>query len=145
MRPEVGKEGTIVKLTITDYFGNRVVLEPHVELYTVHDFMGKEMPGLAIELDFIDEEFGEPELYEVLTVSFGEFISLRNAAYIDTNNCGFASQLLEQGIARDTGLKKRSGFCEYPLWVFEESFLREIGGENYQKYIEAYDTYSPFC
>lgn len=68
--------------------------------------------------------------------------SLRNAAYIDTNNCYFAQQLLEQGIAKDTGLKKRSGFCEYPLWVFEEGFLREIGKENYEKYKAAYDTYA---
>lgn len=104
-----------MKYTITDYFGDRVELEPCLELYTVHDFMGKEMPGLAIQLYFIDEEFGEPELYEDLTVCFGEFISLRNAAYIDTNNCYFAQQLLEQGIAKDTGLKKHSGFCEYPL------------------------------
>ena len=69
--------------------------------------------------------------------------SLRNAAYIDTNNCYFAQQLLEQGIAKDTGLKKHSGFCEYPLWVFEEGFLREIGKENYEKYKAAYDTYAP--
>lgn len=132
-----------MKYTITDYFGDRVELEPCLELYTVHDFMGKEMPGLAIQLYFIDEEFGEPELYEDLTVCFGEFISLRNAAYIDTNNCYFAQQLLEQGIAKDTGLKKHSGFCEYPLWVFEEDFLREIGKENYEKYKAAYDTYAP--
>lgn len=94
-----------MKYTITDYFGDRVELEPCLELYTVRDFMGKEMPGLAIQLYFVDEEFGEPELYEDLTVCFGEFISLRNAAYIDTNNCYFAPQLLEQGIAKDTGLK----------------------------------------
>ena len=132
-----------MKYTITDYFGDRVELEPCLELYTVHDFMGKEMPGLAIQLYFFNEELGEPELYEDLTVCFGEFISLRNAAYIDTNNCYFAQQLLEQGIATDTGLQKRSGFCEYPLWVFEEGFLREIGRENYEKYKTAYDTYAP--
>ena len=132
-----------MKYTITDYFGDRVELEPCLELYTVRDFMGKEMPGLAIQLYFVDEEFGEPELYEDLTVCFGEFISLRNAAYIDTNICYFAPQLLEQGIAKDTGLKKHSGFWEYPLWVFEEDFLREIGAENYKKYIEAYNSYHP--
>ena len=132
-----------MKYTITDYFGDRVELEPCLELYTVRDVMGKEMPGLAIQLYFVDEEFGEPELYEDLTVCFGEFISLRNAAYIDTNNCYFAPQLLEQGIAKDTGLKKHSGFWEYPLWVFEEDFLREIGAENYKKYIEAYNSYHP--
>ena len=55
-----------------------------------------------------------------LTVSFGEFIGLKDSAYIDTNNCRFAQQLLDQGIAVDTGLRKSSGFCEYPLWGFQE-------------------------
>jgi len=33
---------------IKDYFETPVILEPRVELYTVYDFMGKELPGLAI-------------------------------------------------------------------------------------------------
>lgn len=36
---------------IKDYFETPVILEPRVELYTVYDFMGKELPGLAIVLD----------------------------------------------------------------------------------------------
>ena len=118
-------------LTITDCFGQRVSLKPRVELYRVHDFMGAKMPGLAIAL------------YTVGTDAFGEFIGLQNAAYIDTNNCYFARQLLDQGIAKDTGLTKRSGFCEYPLWIFKESFLREIGGENYRRYAKACEEYIP--
>ena len=38
-------------LEITDYFGTPVKLQPRVELYSVRDFMGREMPGLAIVLD----------------------------------------------------------------------------------------------
>lgn len=130
--------------TILDHFGQRIELTPHVELYRVYDFMGKEMPGLAIVLDTIDEETGTMEQFAVLTVSFGEFISLRNSAYIDVNNCWFAPQLVNQGIAKDTGLKKQSGYCEYPLWLFYPEFLEAIGGEQYQQYRAAYDTYSPF-
>ena len=81
--------------TIKDYFGREVVLRPRLELYSVCDFMGEEMPGIAIVLD--DDQSNEQ--YAVLTVSFGEFISLRNSAYIDVNNCPFASQLLKEGIA----------------------------------------------
>lgn len=132
-------------ITITDEFGQHVSLKPRLELYRVHDFLGAEMPGLAIILDMADGDSDAPEEYTVLTVSFGEFIALRNSAYIDTNNCRFAQQLLALGIARDTGLKKRSGFCEYPLWLFNADFLKEIGGENYEKYAAAYDAYaSPF-
>ena len=125
---------------ITDYFGNRVPLRPRVELYSVKEaLMGKEMPGLAIALDEVSDE---PDLqYAVLTVSFGEHIGIKNAAYIDTNNCSFARQLLDKGIAIDTGLTKNSGFCSYPLWVFDENFLREHGSENYEKYSEAFDEY----
>lgn len=124
-------------LEIKDYFGKPVSLTPRVGLYEVYDFMGKEMPGLAILLD--ETESGEP--YAVLTVSFGEFISVKNSAYIDTNNCRFADQLLDQGIAELTSFTKQSGFCTYPLWVFKEEFLQEIGGESYQKYSQAYDDY----
>ena len=62
----------------------------------------------------------------------------------DTNNCYFAGQLLQQGIAEDTGFSRHSGFCQYPLWRFKEEFLKEIGGENYQEYLRCYDEYMDF-
>lgn len=81
------------------------------------------------------------EPYACLTTSFGEFIGIKDSAYIDTNNCPFAEQLLEQGIAEPTGLSKTSGFCQYPLWIFKKEFLQEVGGENYQIYSKAFDQY----
>ena len=105
-------------LTITDWAGDRVSLEPKVELYSVRDFMGKELPGLAIVLDKVGGTPDEAEEYAVLTVSFGDFLSLKNGAYIDTNNCYFADQLLRQGIAEDTEFSRHSGFCQVsPLAV----------------------------
>ena len=130
-----------MKLEITDFLGKKVSLTPRVELYNVQNLLlGKEMPGLAVVLDKADDEFNDQ--YAVLTVSLGEFISIKNSAYIDTNNCPFAEQLLTQGIAESTGLTKTSGFCTYPLWIFKEDFLKEIGGENYQKYSDTFDEYS---
>lgn len=125
-----------MKLEIKNYFGETVELVPKVALYSVKDFMGKELPGLAVLLETTD---GYP--YADLTVSFGEFIGLKNCAYVDTNNCDFASQILEQGVARETGFHKTSGFCPYPLWEFSEDFLRAAGEEAYQKYSDAYDAY----
>lgn len=130
---------------INDYFGDKVLLQPRVELYSVTDFMGKEMPGLAVVLDEIDEQGEIGEQYAVLTVSFGEFIGAKNCAYIDTNNCYFAKQLLEQGIAVDTSFTKSSGFCTYPLWRFSDEFLSECGGDNYKEYADAYDKYMNPC
>ena len=122
---------------INTNYGGKSKVKPRVELYAVKDFTGQEMSGLAIRLT--DAETLEP--FMMLTKSFGEFIGIKNAAYIDTNNCPFANQLFEKGIARDTGLKKTSGRCEYPLWIFNKDFLLEHGAENYQKYSDAYDEY----
>lgn len=129
-----------MQFNIKDYFGSQITVEPSVELYSVRDFMGKELPGLAVELNEVDSD-GIKTPYAMLTTSFGEFISIKNAAYIDTNNCPFAEQLLEQGIAQPTGLTKSSGFCQYPLWIFNEDFLKEHGGESYQKYSNEFDSY----
>ena len=127
--------------TINDLFGQQVTLQPRVELYSVRDFMGHKLPGLAIILDEVNDQLECDEQYAVLTVSFGEFISAKDFAYIDTNNCYFARQLLVQGIAEDTGLSKSSGFCQYPLWHFHEDFLKEIGGTAYEEYSRRYNAY----
>ena len=127
---------------ISEYYtGVKIRLKPRVELYDTRDYMGTQMPGLAIVLDEVDQNENVTEQYAVLTVSFGEFLPVKNCAYIDANNCPFAPQLLAEGIAQDTGHSKISGFCEYPLWVFKENFLKEIGGDKYERYSEQFDAY----
>ena len=102
-----------IRLTIKNLEGKTVTLVPRLELYSVRDFMGKELPGLAVDLDIYDGESSPPMPYASLTVNFGEYISVPNSAYIDTNNFPFADQLLAQGIAEQTGFTKSSGFCTY--------------------------------
>lgn len=125
-----------MKLEITNFMGQKVQLIPQIGLYNVTEFMGQALHGLSVQLNEADT--GEP--YTSLTVSFGEFISIKNSAYIDTNNCYFAEQILPQ-IAEKTSFTKQSGYCTYPLWVFNEDFLKEAGGSTYQKYSEEYDNY----
>lgn len=129
-----------MKYDITDFYGRTLPVSPRLGLYAVKDFMGNELPGLAVILDDVTDPT-MPEQYCVLTTSFGEFIGMKNCAYIDTNNCEFADQLCKQGLATDTGFYKASGFCQYPLWQFEEGTLREIDNDVYQKYSDAYDDY----
>ena len=50
------------------------------------------------------------------TLNFCEFIGMKNCAYVDTNNCWFADELLETGIAQNTGFTKISGYCKYPWY-----------------------------
>ena len=125
---------------IKDSYGRELMVQPRLSLYSVRDFVGKEMPGLAITLiDATDSN--DPTDYCDLTVSFGEFIGMKNCAYIDTNNCDFADQLIKQGMATKTQFTKRSGFCEYPLWMFEEKDLREMGEAAYETYCSECDKY----
>ena len=95
---------------ISEYYtGGKIRLKPRVELYDTRDYTGKQMPGLAIVLDEVDQNENVTEQYAVLTVSFGDFLALKNCAFIDTNNCPFAPQLLSDEIAQDTGHSKISG------------------------------------
>lgn len=128
-----------MKLEIRDFLGEKLQLEPRLGLCMVSDLMGKRLPGLAVFLDELTSAGREP--YCALTVSFGEFLGIKNSAYIDTNNCGFAEQLLKPEIAQATGLYKTSGFCRYPLWIFSEKFLKEVDEETYRKYAKEYDSY----
>ncbi len=126
---------------ITTFTGEKRLIKPRLELYSQKAFMNEDMPGIAIMIDDVTAGEHEAEPYCDLTTSFGEFIGMKNCAYIDTNNCDFADQLLQAGIAKDTGFYKASGFCTYPLWVFDEQFLRSCGEENYEKYSSRFDEY----
>ncbi len=121
-----------MKELIIEAWGEQYNVKPTLGMYRVVDFMGRERDGLGITLS----SDGEP--FETLTVSFGEFISMANAAYIDINNCPWAPQLLSTGIATDTGLTHTSGFCRYPLWLFDAEFLRSLNEELYDRYIAQY-------
>ena len=43
-----------------------------------------------------------------------------NQSYVDTNNCPWAPEWIEEnGLGRNTGKKARSGYCTYPLYEFD--------------------------
>ncbi len=125
---------------IKDFYGRELMVQPRLALYSLRDFVGKEMPGLAITLIDVTNS-KDPTDYCDLTVSFGEFIGMKNCSYIDTNNCDFADQLLAQGMATKTQFTKKSGMCEYPLWLFDEKVLREMGEDVYAIYSSEYEKY----
>ena len=114
-------------------------LLPEVTAILVPDFMGREQLNIGINL-YTEDENGLKAFAE-LTKHFNEFIGQKNCAYVDTNNCPYADQLLEQGIAIDTGLTKQSGYCSYPLWLFNEDFLKSVNSKIYDLYSESFDEY----
>jgi hypothetical protein len=44
-------------------------------------------------------------------------------------------------MATKTQFTKKSGMCEYPLWVFDEKVLREMGEDVYAIYSSEYEKY----
>lgn len=132
------KEDEIPKLKIT-FLDKEWELLPEVTAIIAPDFMGTEQLNIGLNLYTEGENGLEP--FAELTKHFGEFIGQKNCAYIDTNNCPFADQLLAQGIAIDTGLTKQSGFCTYPLWQFNEDFLKSVNSKIYDLYSESFDEY----
>ena len=48
------------------YTGEKIRLKPRVELYDTRDYMGKQMPGLAIVLDEVDQNENVTEQYAVI-------------------------------------------------------------------------------
>ena len=127
-------------IRIKDIFDNDVDLIPDIVLHEVNDFMGE--PQYNLGLRFLCEHNGSIETYCNFTVNLGEFIGTKNCAYVDTDECCyFADTILKSGIAQDTGLTKRNGHFDYPLWKFDESFLLSLNSEQYQKYSDSFDEY----
>jgi hypothetical protein len=137
--PQSGGMETNMKTIKINIYNETVALIPHFFLYQVGDFMGEEMSIPGIQLTQVAEEGEKP--FATLTKSFGEFIGIKDTAYIDINNCPFADVFIKEGIAVDTGFTKESGFCSYPLWKFNEDFLKEIGGCEYENYSQAFEQY----
>ena len=130
------KQNTKPRYEVISY-GGKYQVEPNLDLYEVEDFVGEKRYGLAICLNVVENnKVVEP--FATFTVSFGEFIGIKDAVYIDTNNCNFAFQLKKQGFGVDTGITKQSGFWNYPLWIFEESLLRQIDNDVYEEYAKQY-------
>ena len=69
---------------ISNSFGE-VEIYPKLALIDVKDFMGEIHHNLHIRFEY--EEDGARLPYADFTVSFGEYIGMKNCAYIDTNNC----------------------------------------------------------
>ena len=127
------------KFTISGFNDKKLEITPHLKLVEVIDFLGEKLHNLG--LSFTHVEDGNEMPFADFTLSFAEYIGVKNCAYVDTNNCWFADEIFETGIAKDTGLTKIGGFYKYPLWQFKEEFLEAVDKEVYQKYSDEYDEY----
>lgn len=80
-------------------------------------------------------EQGEyPEPYGDLTVNL-EGKAPDYCGYVDLNNMPELERFIEDNnLGGFTGLTRRSGFCEYPLYMFNVDKLREMCPDGMQAY-----------
>ena len=112
----------ITTFKINDLFGRQVVLKPRVELYSVRDFMGQEMPGLAIVLDQVNSKMEYDGQYAVLTVSFGEFIGVKTAHILTPTIAILHSSFWYKGLPRIPGYQKTAAFVDIPSGTSKKIF-----------------------
>lgn len=80
-------------------------------------------------------EQGEyPEPYGDLTVNLDGKVP-DYCGYVDLNNMPELEKFIEDNdLGEFTGLTRRSGFCEYPLYMFNVDKLREMCPDGMQAY-----------
>lgn len=79
---------------------------------------------LAISMTTNEDEFPEP--YGSLTVNI-DAAAPDYCAYLDINNLSNAEKFVtENGLGEFTGITARSGYCEFPLYMFNVNKLREL-------------------
>lgn len=80
----------------------------------------------CIYIGLVINEEGYPEPFGDITVNLSGKAP-DYCGYIDLNNMPELEKFIEKnGIGEFTGLTQRSGFCEYPLYLFNPEKLREL-------------------
>lgn len=87
--------------------------------------------NLFLELIATDGEYPEP--YGNITVNLGTVPDY--CGYVDTNNMPeMENFIMENDLGDYCGISKQSGFCEYPLYVFNVDKLRELCPDGLAEY-----------
>ncbi len=80
----------------------------------------------SLYVGMITEEDGFPEPYGDVTVNLLAAVP-PYCAFVDTNNMPELEDfLVKNGIAEFTGLMQQSGYCSYPLYLFDMEKMREL-------------------
>ena len=88
--------------------------------------------GIYIEMLTYNNEYEFYEPWCDITVNIPYSAKLKeNECFVDTNNCeGIDRWLFENGIAKYTGRSGSSGFCRYPIMVFDMDKVKEYEYRN---------------
>lgn len=96
--------------------------------------VGRYEDNHSLYIGLYDTSRGEPEYYTDVTVNL-DGKPPHYCAYVDVANVPELAVFLEKNkIAYTTGLSKRSGFNEYPLYLFDVEVLRSMDANGLAKY-----------
>ena len=120
-----------VKQLAKNTFFNKHKSIPYYSLYT-----GETMVTIMDIQQYLDTgnlyiglscfEDGFPEPFGDLTINL-EDVTPNYCSYVDVNNMSNAEKfIVDNGLGTFTGFVKRSGYVEYPLYMFEPDKLREF-------------------
>lgn len=113
------------QLEMESSFWGKVKLELEINSYMDNNRM-------YIGLVEVDGEYPEP--FADLTVNISAPCP-DYCGYVDTNNCPELEGFIEKhGLGEFTGLMGNSGFCSYPLYLFDPEKLREVAPEGMENF-----------
>lgn len=93
------------------------------KLYTSEYMANK---SLYIGITTFEDEYPEP-LADLTVCLPNERTPKANEAYVDTNNCPWAMDFIEEyGLGKDTGMFGFNGYCIYPLVAFNMDKVKEM-------------------
>lgn len=100
---------------------------------TVNTYMNNK--SLYVGLTTVEDGFPEP--YGDVTVNLIDSVP-SYCAFVDTNNMPEVEDfLVKNRIAECTGLEQKSGFCSFPLYLFDAEKLRELCPDGMAAYEQA--------
>ncbi len=86
---------------------------------------------LAITLEKVEDE--EEQIVLSVNLEKMDALGLPNCTFIDINNYPDALEfLVKNGLATDSGYKRRSGFVEYPMAMLNLSLLYQHNPQQFQ-------------
>ena len=116
------------KLYFETQFGERKKMVIEINMYVNNGCM---YIGLQEQVEDYFEPYGD------LTVNLEGKVP-DYCGYVDVNNMPQIEKfIVDNDIGEFTGLSKKSGFCEYPLYLFNVDKLRELCPEGMKMYESA--------
>lgn len=92
--------------------------------YTVHTFFGDYEVWLTRATYLSNKTLAiqawcDEGPFATLTVNLENFLQGKDSAFVDTNNCPWAEQFIQDnGLGEPLGVYGESGWCTYPLYQF---------------------------